>query len=510
MSSTRKLSQEQQTQVALASLCGIYQASLTPGYIEQRWEISHSTINNIVRKYSRDWNDPLVELYRLTPYLDKVKNAIHLKHTFENQGDGFPEVNLIDKERDKDAYEAVNESIFIPRTEKLIGETGLDRILGATERHVSGEEDLLQAVFGYLTPVDGYQQALKFVTPSIHQRLREAYFQQGRLSIGAIYAQVTDDMFKKLSLGLSLAKIADVVEYARYLEGKEPQELSDKIQAFLQGLDETQYRILNLSYGLKGQDRKTPAEIAEDFPFGEDEVREIEAQVLSSLRDSNRDGYTELKSLYERMEDNLPKTNLISMEPERPTEVVNGHPITPDIINETKLERIFEATERRLSRGEYLLQDVFAAYKPFDSHQQATKLVSQFIGQRQGELYPQGQSTNAEEVHGQVTDDIFTMLRLGLSLAGNAEIVGYAGQRRRNDIQKLSDEIKEILSELPDAQQETIIIKYLEDDYPKKDTRIAEIIHRSPTAVKQRLGKAFYRLGRDPRVPGLIGLIRDQ
>src|SRR3989338_2453401 len=203
----RKLNQEQERQVTISYLCGV-----KTSYIQKQFGVSDATTRmNIVRKRSPEWNDSLVEFYRQTDSRDRLRNAIHLYLTFYGQSDILPNADLIDKERDKPAYEAVDGNIFDPKTYNLITRTTrLERIMETSIKDLSPEQKLLQAVFRDCTI--GYGKALKLVEPLLYQRLREAYQQDKKINIDVIYAQVANEIFRKLRRGLYLAENPQIEE----------------------------------------------------------------------------------------------------------------------------------------------------------------------------------------------------------------------------------------------------------------------------------------------------------
>ncbi|HLC81021.1 MAG TPA: hypothetical protein VJG31_04585, partial [Candidatus Nanoarchaeia archaeon] len=70
----RKLTSEQERQVALAYFCGV-----DTEYLGQCFTVSDATIrSNIIGKRSKEWDDPLVELYRQSGVRGRERNSAHL------------------------------------------------------------------------------------------------------------------------------------------------------------------------------------------------------------------------------------------------------------------------------------------------------------------------------------------------------------------------------------------------------------------------------------------------
>ena len=144
----RKLNDKDERDVALSWLCHI-----SPDYIKERWNVSSDMVyRNIIRDRSHAWNDQLVELYREinSAKSNRYKNTVHLYLAFKGQADGLPNVDLVDKTRDADVYDAIANDIFTPRTMRLTHEdTRLFDIINAeSERYLTREQRLLERIFG--------------------------------------------------------------------------------------------------------------------------------------------------------------------------------------------------------------------------------------------------------------------------------------------------------------------------------------------------------------------------
>ena len=50
---------------------------------------------------------------------------------------------------------------------------------------------------------------------------------------------------------------------------------------------------------------------------------------------------------------------------------------------------------------------------------------------------------------------------------------------------------------------------YLETEFPRTYAETKRILNRSSTALDMRLGRALFKLSRDPRIPRLTDVIRD-
>ena len=197
-------------QIYLTFLCGINAL-----YIGEKWSVSKTfCMSKKLIKRSYEWNDPLVEFYRQTDNRDRKRNAIHIYLTFEGENDGLRGSGSINIENDRLVYDAVYSDIFHPRTERLIKETNLERIIASTP--FSRQESFLRAILGQ--KVYTQTMALKVATPILYQKLREAYNQVKMVNINRIYDRVADDIYKKLKKGLNLAENQKIKEYAKAIE----------------------------------------------------------------------------------------------------------------------------------------------------------------------------------------------------------------------------------------------------------------------------------------------------
>lgn len=284
----RKLDQKQERYVALAFLCGV-----NTDYIRQNWGVSDATTRaSVVRKRSREWNDPLVEFYRQTDGRNRGRNAIHMYLTFNQQAEGLPNVDLIDLKREKPVYEAVDGSIFSLRTENLIRETNLERLLEKSD--LSREEKLIRAIFG--EKIDGYQQALELVNPLIYQRLKEAYQEAGKAKpfqnqnqlIDKVYGQLAESILEQLRYGLTLAQNPQVVEYAKSLEKEGVSELTEQVRELLRTLTPQEERVLKMRFGIGERTDQILDEIGKDFDVTRERIRQIEAKALRKIRHPTR------------------------------------------------------------------------------------------------------------------------------------------------------------------------------------------------------------------------------
>ncbi|MEK6845870.1 MAG: hypothetical protein AABY26_03870, partial [Nanoarchaeota archaeon] len=77
----RTLNTWQIREIALAYLCGV---DVEP--LEEKFGVSDDTIrHNVLIKYSRELNDPLIEFYRGTPPMERIRNAAHLYLAYNNK-----------------------------------------------------------------------------------------------------------------------------------------------------------------------------------------------------------------------------------------------------------------------------------------------------------------------------------------------------------------------------------------------------------------------------------------
>jgi len=163
----RKLNDIQERDVALSYLCRV-----SPDYISSKWGVREVTIrNNILGKRSSQWNDELVDFFKeVVKSGSRYANAIHLYLIVNDQLEELPNTQLVNRLRDNAVYDAVDKDIFFPRTEKLIDETNLRKILTSIEK--PGPDDLLlAAIFGQ----QNYEKAHDFVNRLLFPYLKESY-----------------------------------------------------------------------------------------------------------------------------------------------------------------------------------------------------------------------------------------------------------------------------------------------------------------------------------------------
>ncbi len=266
---SRKLSPAQEREVALAYLCSVDVKSIT-----ETWNISEGTIcRNIVGQRSLEWHDPLVEFYRQTAAREREWNAAHWYLAYNHQN--VPQGDLVQKEprtlqqylhpqlsSEKVVYDAVWNTIFKPRIEKVVQNTALDVYI--TEQQ-SPLEKLLAAV---LSPRNG-----EGVVEQVMQKgLMKYVVDKNHSSLNAVFQEVQQEIIEKIKYGA----LAITPQKA---------ELIDEV---LKTLSQDEQEILQLRFGLSGEKVKTFREMETRFDRSPERIRQMEAKALRELRHPNR------------------------------------------------------------------------------------------------------------------------------------------------------------------------------------------------------------------------------
>lgn len=219
----------------------------------------------ILRKRSRQWNDPLVEFYRQTHWSKRLKNSAHLYLAFHHKE--VPHRELIHLIRDEEVYKAVGEDIYNPRIEGVIESTALERFV----EPVSGLEMLVDAIFGY-----GYyrRRPWDIVEPILVDRLHEEYQKDERLSLNRVCRDVEKFLIGKIKCG----GLAITLKKARL------------IYEALERLTEKQKAIISLRFGLDDGKTRTLKEVSEMYEVSQETIRQIEIKALRRLRHPRTSG----------------------------------------------------------------------------------------------------------------------------------------------------------------------------------------------------------------------------
>ncbi len=288
MAIPRKLTQEQEREVALAYLCGVDTEK-----IGGKYAVSDATIRgNIFGKRSREWNDPLVEFYRETNPYNRSRNAVHLFLAFqstylisenlrhEEQKLAPLRAELVDVQRDQAVKDIVEEALYHPGIDQIVKWTALDHYVSpeavldwATTRIGEPElgrgnpyETLLNVTFGP-TSAEG------IVRVALTKRLSEEYGNGGPSSLQKVFLQVAYDIIQKVKeggLGITPAK-------------------KKAIDEILQTLTERDRQVIGMRFGLDGYDGpKDLDRISQEWSVTEERVRQVEAKAIRRLRHPSR------------------------------------------------------------------------------------------------------------------------------------------------------------------------------------------------------------------------------
>lgn len=273
-------SQEVQRQTVLAYLCKV-----SPIHVKEKWSVSEATIiSNFLKKYSFEWDDPLVEFYRLNSG-NRGKNATHLYLSFKGQD--MPHKNLIDLERDKRVYEAVYDDVFNPFNEETIRQTNLERIFTEPKKKLSAEEKLIIKTFGG-SWFDSERRLKRFFMPMLYDKLKEAYNGDKRVNLKKIYDHIGEEIFTKLREGLELATNSEVVEYAKSLEDEKKNRLGEKTREVLNSLTPREEKVLKMRFGIGEGEDYSLEKVGRDFNVTRERIRQIEAKGIRKLRHPSR------------------------------------------------------------------------------------------------------------------------------------------------------------------------------------------------------------------------------
>ena len=266
MSTPRKLTQPQEREVALAYLCGVH-----TNVLKVHYDVSPTTVDNIVGKYSRQWHDDLVEWYR-TNYSskDKGRNAAHLLLYFDIPRGSTPvEPQLIERDRDQPVYQLVRDAIFDQGIEGILQKTALREYAEQRKGEQANPYDLfIQAVFGRHQKGRAYN----IVHTELVRQLQDAYKNPDPIKLSVVYDNVGKEIIQSVKdggLGWSQIK-KDFVDnvLGEALNGQE--------------LD-----VIRMRYDLdwhEGEGSQTLDQIAAHFDVSRERIRQIESKGLRKIR----------------------------------------------------------------------------------------------------------------------------------------------------------------------------------------------------------------------------------
>lgn len=254
MGTPRKLNQEQEREVALAYLCKV-----PIDAIKERYAVSEATItNNIVKRYSREWNDPLVEFYRQTPISERERNAAHMYVSFETyQFHNVNTTNLVDEKKDRATLDLIVESVIEPQVTRVIRETALEQY--ATP---SSYGKLLDSIFG--TPLTPESLVYRLV----HKRLPQFLSDRKQFSWNVFFNNVKDEIVSRIRMG-------DLNFSAKKIE---------EVEKVLETLEEREKDVLKRRYGLGYDNTQTIEEVGKFHKITREKVRRVESKAIRKLQ----------------------------------------------------------------------------------------------------------------------------------------------------------------------------------------------------------------------------------
>ena len=260
MAIPRILNPEQIRQVALSYFCGV---NIEP--LKEKFGVSDETIkHNVVKKYSRELNDPLIEFYRGTPPLERIRNAAHLY--LAHNGKPVPKAELVELRRDSGVYHWVREEVYVPKINAITIEISLDT-------YIQPDETLLQAnkwverLLAKIVPRDSHQ----IIESILLDTLYEAYQSEELSRWELVYDQVKTSLVSKIkSGGLALTPKKEEMVYK-----------------VLQTLSEREQKVLESRFEPSGKVRSLE-EVAPEFNVSPERIRQIEAKAFRKLMHSSR------------------------------------------------------------------------------------------------------------------------------------------------------------------------------------------------------------------------------
>ncbi len=244
----RRLERTQERDVALTSLCGI-----NPKYVSGRWNISEVTRIKITDKYSSEWKDPLIEIYRKTSRNQRLRNSAHLYLSFHGKNVDCKE--LVDCEKDSNAYDIISKHLYIPIINRSILTTSLDRTVVPT----TGLERILERIFGRVR-VENYVESI--LVDRLH------YFYQDNKRF---YRNILDELYNDIANSIS-KNVKNGVFGSTKLK-------ADIMSDAFKVLNEREKEVLRLRF----EDQRTLKECAEIFGVSYRRIRGVESSAIKKL-----------------------------------------------------------------------------------------------------------------------------------------------------------------------------------------------------------------------------------
>src|SRR3989344_564427 len=259
MGSLRKLSHEQEREVALAYLCGVKTEDIGEQYC-----VSGATINaNIIRKRSHEWNDPLVEFYRSSQ--NRGRNSAHIFLAFSGESN-LPSIGLIDFDRERSVSDLVDDKVYVPLVDGIIERTALRRYIAKKTPDKTPYDTLIKTIVGKsIFPPD---QASGMIWPLLINILKDEYHNP-EFSLEDVSDRVEDVVVEKVKNGGIV-----MTPYKK--------EIIHRVLGTLVGRGK---KVIGMRYGLDGYDGpKSLEETGNQFNVTRTRLKQIEEKALRQLR----------------------------------------------------------------------------------------------------------------------------------------------------------------------------------------------------------------------------------
>jgi hypothetical protein len=260
MGTSRKLDQEQQREVAIAYLCGV-----KPDTIAEKYDICTGTITgNILRKYSREWNDDLVEHLRKTPGRERIRNSAAVYLNFRSR-----EVDnwQLFRQTPIDVSKLVSKHVYSPGITKVVKETGI-------RLYAHPPEDYMKLLYATVFGQSG-DPGYKIVDKLVLDKLELRYQDEKKLSLPKLFSEVKDEVVQSVKKGgLSCTpKKKEIIDHV------------------LGTLTDIESKVLELRFGLYDKQGMDLDEVAAEFGATKEWVRVFESRGLQKLRHPSRSNY---------------------------------------------------------------------------------------------------------------------------------------------------------------------------------------------------------------------------
>jgi len=258
MPQTKKLSQRQEKDVALAYLCGVSESN-----VAANWNISTALITTqIMPKRVPTWNDPLVNFYRSTPQRQREANATHLYLCFNRNTIG----DIVDPRNDANAFKFVYNSLFLPLEQEVVTKSGIAAMRSPENK--TGVENLLDAVLNW----DGDTGIISpFVIPEL-KRAYERKSESDSFKLSKVYERVLSTVAGKIKQG-GLAITPRKVEI---------------LEEVLSTLTSNGREALQLLYSLEKGNLYTHEEVGKALGIVKKRVRQIKGKAIMQLQHPTR------------------------------------------------------------------------------------------------------------------------------------------------------------------------------------------------------------------------------